>query len=279
MIAFADQPAVEDAGRRPGAVVPAHPFGSAGHPDDGQAFVGHTAQRLSRDDGGVADHRCRRGAQGAADTTDRQDRAHADHRVGRRDQHDVGALDRLSDTGSGGCVLGAHERETVRGHFGPIPHPPLLEMDRTLLPGLLTGAGIGYHNMGLATVVAGGKQLRTGRPAAAQRLGHRRQGVARSQHLAAHQMGGQVAVAQAEPIWLNAIGGEFFLRVPGLIAMPPSAFVVDASAQGVHAGIEIRADAHAEHPRVVADIDDCAQLMPVWIRPALILDAELAQSQ
>ena len=42
------------------------------HPDHREAFVGHAAQRLSRDDGGVADHRRRRRPQRAADARDRR---------------------------------------------------------------------------------------------------------------------------------------------------------------------------------------------------------------
>ena len=95
----------------------------------------------------------------------------------------------------------------------------------------------------------------------AQRLGHLRQRVAGPQHLAADQMGGQVAVAEPEPIRLHAVGGEFLLGVPGFVAVAPAAFGVDAAAEGVHAGVEVRADAHAEHPRVVADVDDRGQRM------------------
>ena len=69
-------------------------------------------------------------------------------------------------------------------------------------------------------------------------------------------MGGQVAVAEPEPVRLHAVGGEFLLGVPGFVAMSPAAFGVDAAAQGVHAGVEVRADPHAVHPGVVADVDD-----------------------
>ena len=88
-------------------------------------------------------------------------------------------------------------------------------------------------------------------------------------------MGGQVAVAEAEPIRLHAVGGEFLLGVPGFVAVPPAAFGVDAAAEGVHAGVEIGADAHAVHPGVVADVDDRGQLVSVAIRSA----GELAQAE
>ena len=115
--------------------------------------------------------------------------------------------------------------------------------------------------MCFATVVAGGQQPRAGLPAVAQRGGHLRQWVAGSQHLAAHQMGGQVAVAELEPVGLHAVPREFFLGMPGFVAMAPAAFRVDAATQGVHAGVQIRADAHPVHPGVVADVDDRGQLV------------------
>lgn len=76
-------------------------------------------------------------------------------------------------------------------------------------------------------------------------------------------MGGQIPVAEAEPVGLYPpVGGEFLLGVPGFVAMaPPAALWVDAAAEGVHAGIEVRTDAHAEHPGVIAHVDDGRQLV------------------
>ena len=54
-----------------GAVVAADRFGGARHADHREALVGHAAQRLSGDDGGVADHARRGRAQCAADAGDR----------------------------------------------------------------------------------------------------------------------------------------------------------------------------------------------------------------
>ena len=74
-------------------------------------------------------------------------------------------------------------------------------------------------------------------------------------------MRGEITVAEAEPVGLHAVGGEFLLGMPGFIAMAPAALRVDTAAQGVHAGVEVRADPHTEHPCVVADVDDRGQLM------------------
>jgi hypothetical protein len=130
-------------------------------------------------------------------------------------------------------------------------------MDRALL----SVAGIGDHDVGFTAIVAGGQYARARIPPVAQRLGHLRQRVAGAQHLAAHKMGGQVAVAEAEPVGLYAVGREFLLGMPGFVAVAPAPFRVDSTAEGVHAGVEVRADPYTEHPRVVADIDDGRQLM------------------
>ena len=74
VVALVHQPAVEDAGAGAGAVVPADGFGGGLDADHRQALVGHAAQRLSGDDGGVADDRGRGRAQRAADAGDGQDR-------------------------------------------------------------------------------------------------------------------------------------------------------------------------------------------------------------
>ena len=254
-----------------GAVVRADRFGGARDADHRQAFVGHAAQRLSADDGGVPDHARRRRAQRAADPGDGQDRADAHHRIRRRQQHHVGVSIASVTPGAGGGLLGADERETVCRHLGAVPHPPLLEVDRALL----AVVGIGDDDVGFAAVVAGRQQSRAGLPSVAQRLGHLRQRIARAQHLAAHQVGGQIAVAEAEPVRLHAVGGEFLLGVPGFVAMAPAPLGVDAAAEGVHAGVEVRADPHAVHPRVVADIDDSGQFV-IRLGP---IGAELAEPQ
>ena len=94
-----------------------------------------------------------------------------------------------------------------------------------------------------------------------QGLGHLGQWVIRAQHLAAHQMGGQIAITEAEPIRLHAIGGQFLFGMPGFVAVAPAPVGINAAAQGVHAGVQVRADAHAEHPGVITDVDHRGQLV------------------
>ena len=88
-------------------------------------------------------------------------------------------------------------------------------------------------------------------------------------------MGGQIAVAESEPIGLHAVGGEFLLGMPGFVAMAPAAFGVDTATEGVHAGVEVGADAHAVHPGVVADVDDGGQRMILCLRSC----RELAEAE
>ena len=74
-------------------------------------------------------------------------------------------------------------------------------------------------------------------------------------------MGGQVPVAESEPIRRDAVGGQFLLGMPRFVTVTPAAFGIDTAAEGVHAGVEIGADAHPEHPRVVSHIDHGGQLV------------------
>lgn len=91
-------------------------------------------------------------------------------------------------------------------------------------------------------------------------------------------MGGQVPVAEAEPVGLHAVAGQLLHGVPGFVAVPPAALGIDAAAQGVHAGVQVGADADPVHPGVVADVDDCGQ----FVRGGPVVRCgfgELAQTQ
>ena len=94
-----------------------------------------------------------------------------------------------------------------------------------------------------------------GGPAVAERGGDLRERVARAQHPGAHEVGGDVAVAEPEPRRVGAVGLELLADRPGLLRAAPAALGVDARAEGVHAGVEVRADPQAVQPDVVADVD------------------------
>ena len=98
-------------------------------------------------------------------------------------------------------------------------------------------------DVGLDTVVGDRQQGDARLPPVAQRLGDRGEWVAGAQHLGADQVGGDVAVAEAEPVGHRAVGGQFLLGVPGFVHPAPPAVGVDAAPQGVHAGVEVGADA------------------------------------
>ena len=74
-------------------------------------------------------------------------------------------------------------------------------------------------------------------------------------------MGRDVTIAEAEPVRLHAVGGQFFFGMPGFVAVSPTALRIDSAAEGVHAGVEVRTDPDAVHPGVVADIDDGRQFV------------------
>ena len=91
------------------------------------------------------------------------------------------------------------------------------------------------HDVGLDPVVGHRQQPHAVapervEPAPAERLGHRAQRVAGLEHLGAHQVGRDVAVAEPEPGRLHAVRRQLLLGVPGLVAAPPAALGVDAVA-------------------------------------------------
>ncbi len=161
-------------------------------------------------------------------------------------------VDRLEHSGRGLRLVRTDVRETVRGHLRPVADPPLLEVDCRSARRL----GIGDHDVGLAAVVGDGQQAHARLPAVAQCLGDRGERISGAQHLGADEVGGDVAVAQAEPVRLRAVRGEFLLGIPRFADASPATLGVDAAAEGVHAGVEVGADAQAVHPDVVTDVDD-----------------------
>ena len=69
-------------------------------------------------------------------------------------------------------------------------------------------------------------------------------------------MGGEIFVAQPEPLGSNAIGGKFVLDDEGFALTSPAALVADPTAEGVHDRIEIRADLQSMESDVVAVVHD-----------------------
>ena len=110
--------------------------------------------------------------------------------------------------------------------------------------------------MGLDPVVAHRDEPDPGLPARAERGGDRREGVAGVEHLGADQVGGGVAVAETEPVGLDAVGGELLLDHEGLVLAPPAALGADPAAERVHDGVEVRAHLQTEQPDVVTGVAD-----------------------
>ena len=129
-------------------------------------------------------------------------------------------------------------------------------------PAVLGGLGrvVGFH-VGLDPVVAHRQQRDPGPPAGAERGGDLGERAPGPQHPAAHQMGGQVAVAEGEPARLGPVARELGAHRPRLAAPPPAALFVAAAAEGVHAAVQVRADPQAMQPGVVADVDHRGDLV------------------
>ena len=158
-----------------------------------------------------------------------------------------------STPGAGDGVLQPDHQHRLGGHLGVQPHPVLLEVHD---PPAARRLGVGDRDVRLHPVVAHGQQPNPGLPAPAERLGHRGEGVARLQHPGAHQVGGDVPVAEAEPRRLAAVRRELLLDAPGLRAAAPPAVGVDAVAEGVHHGVQVGADLEPVQPQVVGGVGD-----------------------
>jgi hypothetical protein len=122
------------------------------------------------------------------------------------------------------------------------------------------GAVDRHPDVRLDPVVAHRQQHSAGLPACAQRRRHGGQRVARVEHLPAHQVGGQVPVAQPEPRGRHVVRDQLVPGVEALVLPAPAARLVDAAAQGVHDGVQVRADPQAVQGDVVAGVHHHRQL-------------------
>ena len=208
------------------------------------------------DDGGQSHDRGGGGAHGITDPGDAEDRADRHDRVGRRQHHEVGVRDGVEHAGAGRGGVLAHGEDRLRGHLGAQPHPVLLEV-HDAAPA--DAVGVRDRDVRLDPVVAHRQQpdpvaVERLEPAAAQRLGDLREAEAGLEHLGAHEVGGDVAVAEAEPRRLHAVRLQLGLRAPRLLAAAPAALDVDPLPEGVHHGVEVGADLQPVDPPVVGGV-------------------------
>ncbi len=132
-------------------------------------------------------------------------------------------------------------------HAGAHPDPPLLQVH---------GAPVGvlHQDVGLHRLLRHGQQPHPRPPPLAQRLGDRGQPVARPQHPGAHQVRGDVPVAEREPVRPRAVGRELLGHRRGLVAASPALLLVDGVAQGVHQGVQVGADPQPVQGDVVTGV-------------------------
>src|SRR5205823_13012349 len=93
-------------------------------------------------------------------------------------------------------------------------------------------------------------------PAPAERLGDGGQRLAVRQQLAAPDVGGEILVTEREPVRAGAVGGQLGPDAERLPVPPPALVLVDAAAQGIHDGVQVRADPQAEQRDVVSRVPD-----------------------
>ena len=100
-----------------------------------------------------------------------------------------------------------------------------------------------------------GSEARGEAPRGGDRGGRLAEGRAVAQQLGAEQVGGEVAVAEAEP-GVGAVAGERVDGGEGLAGEAPAGLGVLGAGQGVGDGVEVGADVEAVEPVVVAGVDD-----------------------
>ncbi len=186
----------------------------------------------------------------------REHRAHAHHRVGRCDQHDVGVGDRGEHAGAGSGLLGADRGDRVGRQGGLVPDPPLLEVqgDQTRF-GPRGRLRIVDHDVRLDPVVGHRQQCHTRGPPGAQRRRDLRQRIPRVEHPGADEVGGDVPVAEAEPGCLGVVRAQLGGGRERLVLPSPAAGEIRTAAQGVHARIEVGTHLQSVQPDVVGGVD------------------------
>ena len=114
--------------------------------------------------------------------------------------------------------------------------------------------------MGLGALVGHRDEVHPRLPPLAESRRDRRERIAGIEHLGAHQVRGDVAIAQPEPRWLEPVVGQLLFDGEGLRFAPPAALLGDAVAEGVHHGVEVRAHAQPVNPDVVTGVADDGDL-------------------
>jgi hypothetical protein len=69
-------------------------------------------------------------------------------------------------------------------------------------------------------------------------------------------MRADVAIPETEPRRFDTVSLQFFLCAEGLVMSSPSALRIDAVAEGVHNGVEVRTYAKSVDPDVVTGVSD-----------------------
>ena len=188
----------------------------------------------------------------------REHRPDGDHRVGGTDHDRSRVLERVQHARRGTGGRGALEAHASHGHVVREPDEVVLEADLRACGA--EGARLRQRDAGAQGVVGHRQQVHGDAPPFAQRRRHRAEGLAGGETTGAEEVGGQVPVAQPEPV-LPAQPGEFVHHGPGLARHSPSGLAVVHAGQRVRDGVEIGADRKAVQDHVVTDVDDRRDLL------------------
>ena len=129
--------------------------------------------------------------------------------------------------------------------LGAVADPPFLKVDsptQRITRGVTRPIRIIDDHMGLCPVVRHGQEADSRLPSGAEGLGDGRERVATVEHLGAHEMGRNISIPQTKPGGLKVVASELVFDGEGLILSTPAAGLTDAATEGVHHGVEVRAD-------------------------------------
>ena len=134
-----------------------------------------------------------------------------------------------------------------------VPVPP---GDEPLLERELTGRS---REPGAEAVVRRGQQARLDPERLGEPQRDRRERLAASQRLGAHEVQAEVEVPEPEPVFASE-GAHGLQRAPGLVRASPAAQLVVQPCERVQDRVQVRRDVQPEHFDVVTDVADHGDL-------------------
>ena len=187
-----------------------------------------------------------------------------DHRVARRQQHDVGLPDRFQHTGSGDRVVHAGGHDLLRRGRPRACAPTTPGSGR---PGVPRPSSTTTWVSTGSSVIGSSVTLWSARPQRAHSISVTADnGMPSPSSCAAGDVRRDVPVAEAEPLRLRAVRGQLALDHERLVVATPALRLVDPAAERVHQRVQVGAHPQTEERDVVAGVADDRDLRIAAVR-------------